>query len=220
VDKSGNTSFWAAATATTTSTADLFQPIMDEVDALQDQVDGLVFDNFPEFAGSPSDNAGNDTVYAGVFSQITNRQDTDNVLQQTLDLIGAVQSDKRAFILDADTVKVSDTETLAQRIDSAQADFGPVNARIDTEASARASADSALATSISSVSATAGANTASISTLSSAQATTAGKVNAAYTMVLNSNGYVVGWKFQNDGTTGDMTIAADKFSIVSPTGSG
>jgi predicted phage tail protein len=27
VDKSGNTSFWAAATATTTSTADLFQPI-------------------------------------------------------------------------------------------------------------------------------------------------------------------------------------------------
>lgn len=34
VDKSGNTSFWAAATATTTSTADLFQPIMDEVDAL------------------------------------------------------------------------------------------------------------------------------------------------------------------------------------------
>lgn len=44
-------------------------------------MDGIVFDNFPEFAGSPSDNAGNDTVYAGVFSQITNRQDTDNVLQ-------------------------------------------------------------------------------------------------------------------------------------------
>lgn len=183
-------------------------------------MDGIVFDNFPKFAGSTTDYAGDETPYAGAFSQITNRQEKDNIFQQTLALLGGVQGDKKAFVLNAETVKVTDTETLAQRIDSAQADFGPVNARIDAEASARASADSALATSISSVSATAGANTASISTLSSAQATTAGKVNAAYTMVLNSNGYVVGWKFQNDGTTGDMTIAADKFSIVSPTGSG
>jgi hypothetical protein len=89
---------------------------------------------------------------------------------------------------------------------------------VDSEILARSTADDAFASSLSSVSATAAGNTASVTTLASAQATTAGKVNASYTMVLDSNGYIAGWKFQNDGTTGDMAIAADKFSIVSPSG--
>jgi predicted phage tail protein len=43
---------------------------------------------------------------------------------------------------------------------------------------------------------------------------------ASYTMTLDVNGYITGWNFLNDGSTGTFTIRADKFSIVSPTGSG
>lgn len=129
-----------------------------------------------------------------------------------------MQSDKRAFILDADTVKVSDTETLAQRIDSAQVDFGPINARVDEEITARASADNAIAIDLSTVSAKA-SQAASVTTAITASVGPGGAYTQA-TVMLDSAGHITGFSQTNDGTTGEMAIVADKFSIVSPTGSG
>ncbi len=43
-----------------------------------------------------------------------------------------------------------------------------------------------------------------------------GAFNASYSMALDVNGYVTGWKFNNNGTTGDLTIVADRFRIVTP----
>lgn len=57
---------------------------------------------------------------------------------------------------------------------------------------------------------------ASVTAISSAQTSLAGKVNATYSLTLQANGYVTGWRFNNDGTTGNLTILADKFSIVNP----
>jgi hypothetical protein len=196
-----------------------FDAVDEHVTDLQSQVDGIVFDNFPEFAGGDG-YAGDDAVYAGVFSQVSNRQEVDNVLQQTLNLIGAVQGDKRAFILDANTVKISADETLAQKLESVQVDFGPINARVDNEIAARASAVDALATNLNSVSVNVAGNTASVSTLASAQATTAGKVNASYTLRVDANNHISGFVFQNNGTQADFIVSADKFAVVSPTGSG
>jgi hypothetical protein len=116
-------------------------------------------------------------------------------MSQDLELLGVRSSDKKAFILNMQTTKVDATNSLADYINSVQADFGPINARVDNEIAARASAVDALATNLNSVSVTVAGNTASVTTLASAQATTAGKVNASYTMALNSNGYITGWKF-------------------------
>lgn len=229
VDFFGNTSSWVvisspkSAFLSTPSLAEQiaaqFDAVGEQVDDLHSQVDSIVFDNFPEFAGGDG-YAGDDAVYAGVFSQVSNRQEVDNVLQQTLSLIGAVQGDKRAFILDANTVKISADETLAQKLESVQADFGPINARVDNEITARSTAIDALATNLSVVSATAAGNTASVSTLASAQATTAGKVNASYTLRVVAGNRVTGFVSQSNGTEGDFIISADKFAVVSPTGSG
>lgn len=39
---------------------------------------------------------------------------------------------------------------------------------------------------------------------------------ASYTLRLDVNGHVVGWQFNNDGTTGSMVISADHFAIAHP----
>lgn len=44
------------------------------------------------------------------------------------------------------------------------------------------------------------------------------EAQAAYTLRLDVNGYVTGWNFTNDGTTGEFNIVADYFRIVSPAG--
>lgn len=44
------------------------------------------------------------------------------------------------------------------------------------------------------------------------------EMRAAYTLRMDVNGHVSGWNFTNDGTNGDFTLAADKFSIVAPGG--
>lgn len=47
---------------------------------------------------------------------------------------------------------------------------------------------------------------------------TEAKFLASVTMTLDVNNYVTGWQLQNDGTTGEFAILADKFSVVSPSG--
>lgn len=41
---------------------------------------------------------------------------------------------------------------------------------------------------------------------------------ASYALTLNVNGYVSGWEFVNDGTTGNFTINADTFRVIKPGG--
>lgn len=45
-----------------------------------------------------------------------------------------------------------------------------------------------------------------------------GKVNAAYTVTLDVNGNISGFRSENDGTTSTFTIAAEKFVLASPGG--
>lgn len=72
--------------------------------------------------------------------------------------------------------------------------------------------------SIASIQSTVGNNSASITTMGSTLADTTGKVNAAYTVTLNANGYVSGFKSENTGSSSTFTIAADKFVLASPGG--
>lgn len=87
-------------------------------------------------------------------------------------------------------------------------------AAITTETNARVSGDSALASQINTVSTTVNGNTASITTLQSS----VNGLQARYGVSLNVNGYVTGFVQNNNGTSGDFTILADKFSVVAPSG--
>lgn len=58
----------------------------------------------------------------------------------------------------------------------------------------------------------------SVTALSQAVATAEGKVNTMYSLRLNSNGHIIGYVFQNNGTTGSMTITTNTFSLVDPNG--
>jgi len=68
--------------------------------------------------------------------------------EESLLRLGAKNADGTAFILNQDTVRVTPTESLGQRLSSIQSDFDDSNARIDSEETARADADSALASRI------------------------------------------------------------------------
>lgn len=70
VDKSGNTSNWVSATATTGSVDLLFEPVLEITDALRADVDKTMADVFPQMAGSGA-YAGDTTLYAGVWSEKT-----------------------------------------------------------------------------------------------------------------------------------------------------
>lgn len=106
----------------------------------------------------------------------------------------------------------ADTESLAARIDTVQAELGDTNAAITDEARARASADSALATRTTNLETTVGGHTASISTLQSS----VDGLNLKYSVTLDSNGYITGFEQNNNGKTGQFIIRADVFKVVSP----
>jgi len=62
------------------------------------------------------------------------------------------------------------------------------------------------------------ATASSVQSLTTSVNSLTGKVNASFTLQLNANGYVTGWKFNNDGTTGTFDVVADRFSIITPDG--
>lgn len=91
-------------------------------------------------------------------------------------------------------------------------------ADIATEATVRAAADTALATSISTLSTTVGANTASLTT----QGTSINGLEAEFTVKTDINGFVAGYGLaeylNTDGThTSDFIVLADQFGVVFPT---
>lgn len=187
VDKSGNVGEWSVpVSAVGGDLTDLFKPV-------QDQIDALLENNFPRFAGSASDFIGDTTVYAGVWSETTIRQERDNEFSQTLSLIGAAQEGNRAFVLNAATVQLTPGESLADSVNSVRAEVSGLGDDV-------------------------GVLSASVSTVASAQASTDGKVNASYTLLIDANGYVSGFVSQNDGSTANFVVVADNFQIIKPGG--
>ena len=94
------------------------------------------------------------------------------------------------------------------------------SAQLSAESTARANADSALASDITSLTTTVGNNTTSIST----NATSINGVEAQYTVKIDSNGHVSGFGLASTTTTAGPTSAfivrADKFAIIDPSNTG
>jgi len=98
-------------------------------------------------------------------------------------------------------------------------------AAVNTEATARADADSAIATDITNLTATVGSNTSSITTISNAQSAADGRSGASYVLQVNTNGHIAGFVVQTSAsasgqTTSDVIFQADRFRVVGQSGSG
>lgn len=114
--------------------------------------------------------------------------------------------------------------TLGGRIDLIDgAGAGSVNARIQTEATQRSNADSALASQITTVQAAVDDNTVAIQTETTARANADGQLFAQYTVKIDAGGKVAGFGLastaNNTGSSSsEFAIRADRFSISAPFG--
>jgi hypothetical protein len=149
---------------------------------------------------------------ASVNQEATARAAADNVIAETVALIGAKSPDGTAFILDESKVKISNGTSLGVRLSGIDTAVGNVTAAVVNEQNARASADSALSNSINVVSTNVGNLSASVSTLS----LSVDGVRARYGVSLNVNGYVTGFIQNNNGSSGSFDILADRFRVVAP----
>ncbi len=78
--------------------------------------------NYPGPAG--------ESHYTLVVREQTARAEANDVFAETFNLLGAVDTDRTAFVLDLDTVKVGASESFAQRLDLITATFGDNEASI------------------------------------------------------------------------------------------
>ena len=128
----------------------------------------------------------------------------------------AANSATNARITSEQLARATAEEALAAKIDTVQASFSDAitstNARFSSEQAARANADSALASSVSSLTTTVNGHTASIST----QQSSIDGMLLKYGVTLDSNGYVTGFQQNNNGSSGEFIVKADRFKIVMP----
>lgn len=114
------------------------------VDTLRADHDGLVVVVDGLLGGDPG---------AGVATAIQQERDEriagDAALASTFDLIGAKSGDNLSFIVNTNTVKVSPTESLGERLTALSATDATNTAAIQTEETARIAGDNALASSVS-----------------------------------------------------------------------
>lgn len=177
-----------------------------DITNMQTDIDTVLASTFPHFAGSATDHAGDNTLYVGEWSETSQRQEGDNLYLNTVNLIGAATSDRRAFILDSQTVQVTPGVSLVQTINSQQSQVAANTAAISSESTTRATADSALATQLNTVSATTNNNTAAISN----EAITRANADSAMATQINTV----------TATAGANTVSIDTVSIAQANTSG
>lgn len=152
------------------------------------------------------------TLSSQVSTESTARVNGDAALASTISLIGAKNGGNTAFILNESTVQLTGGVSLGTRLSGIDTSVANVNAAVVNEQTARANADTALSTSISTVSTNLGGLTSTVSTLSSS----VNGIAARYGVSLDVNGYVTGFVQNNNGSSGDFTIMADRFRVVTP----
>lgn len=136
---------------------------------------------------------------AAVVAEALVRTNADSAMASTIALVGAENGGATAFILDTNTVKIdSDVgDTLATRL---------------TFLTAEDDANSASITTINSV------TIPGVQADADAAQDDADTLMAKVGVTLNVNDYITGWSLNNNGSTGEFIILADKFAIVDAAG--
>lgn len=113
---------------------------------------------------------------------------------------------------DADSAEATERIALAAVVNDPATGLSKTRADLSAEQTARASADSAEATARLSLATTVGSHTTSISTISSS----VDGIRAQYSVEIDANGRVTGFKLIGTGTRTDFDIRADKFAVTMP----
>lgn len=145
-----------------------------------------------------------------VLDEIEERTEGDAFILSRVSLIGLTVDGGSAFRLSDTTLKATETMTWGQYRDSLQASFGATNAAITSEATTRASADSALANSISTVSTTVNGHTASITQ----QSTSIDGLKAQYVLAVSAGNRVAGMKLASGGGVSSIAFSADQIGFT------
>lgn len=162
---------------------------------------------------------------ASIIEERKTRADEDSALSQRIITLTSTVGDNKAQITTLEQTVADANSATATRLDQLTATTGQNTAAVQAEQTARVNADNALGQRIDTVQATAGQNTAAIQQVSTAQATTAGKVDAAYTLKVEaqSNGQYVaagialGVSNESGLLQSQFLVRADRFAIVNGT---
>jgi hypothetical protein len=145
-----------------------------------------------------------------VLDEIEERGQGDAFILSRVSLMGLEVDGGAAFRLSDTTLKVTDAMTWGQYRDSLQASFGSVNAAITSEATVRAGADEAMASTLSTVSTTVGGHTASISTLASS----VGGLQAQYVLSVSAGNRVAGMRLAAGGGVSSIAFSASQIGFT------
>lgn len=206
VDTSGNVGPWypdgAGVNGQSSSDAtDLLTMLTGKITSSQlgsdllDSIDSIVV---PDMAGSSADFAGDETVYAGMWTETSARQEADLALAQK-------------------------TDGLAAQISTSLA---TLSAAVQTETQARVNADSATASQITLVQTQVDSNAAAVQTNAQSYADLSGRVSASYQIKtqITSNGrtYIAGIGVGVDNSSGvvesTVLVSASQFAVIDPNG--
>lgn len=128
-------------------------------------------------------------------------------------LNSSVAAVNAAVAVEASTRAAADS-AMAGTLSTVTASVAANTAAITAEQTARAAADSALSSSLTTVSTTVAGHTASIASF----ATSIDGLQAKAGVLLDVDGYIIGWTLNNNGDTGEAVFRVDKFKVVSPSG--
>lgn len=167
-----------------------------------DSIQGIITRFSPVMVGSTTDYIGATTGRVGVYSEISARQEADGIVGKKVDSVIAIA-------------------------DSALGVANAASAAVITEATARASADTALATNITTTQAQVGNLNAAVVTNATAVADLSGQVSAAYSVKVQIDpgtgkyitaGYTIGVNNSGGIAQSQFIIQADLLALISSAG--
>jgi len=153
---------------------------------------------------------------AAISGEQTARVTADEALAEDISLLDTRVGSNAAAIYKEQTARVTANEALAEDISLLDTRVGSTEASIIDEQTARATEDSALSESISSNYTTQNGRVAAVEV----KAESIDGVFAQYTVKLNVNNHVAGIGLMNDGNTSAFVVQADRFAVVSSSGTG
>ncbi|WP_321940064.1 phage tail protein [Paraburkholderia sp. J8-2] len=166
---------------------------------------------------------GND-IQAEIQQEATARADAVSALSDQVTALQAqVGNDIQAQIAEEATARADADGALGQRIDTLTAKTADdIAAAIQTQATAQAATDAATAEEISNLTTQAGNNTSAIQTVQQSYADLTGKVNATYTVKIQTTAggvpYAAGFSLGVDGASGvsQFVVSASSFVLLDP----
>jgi predicted phage tail protein len=153
---------------------------------------------------------------AGLVTETSNRVTADSALQEQLTVQYAIVNQNSSDIEVLQSTVATNASASATFETTIQSEVNSANAEIDNLSTTVASQNAVTATQIEGLGVSIGGLTASVTEVTSATATIGGKLASTYALTLDTDGFVTGFKFYDNGSTSDVIFRTDHFKITTP----